>query len=95
MGSSKVREHYRTINGCKRQIQCEQIFWVFGVLTLIVFFTTMVAIPIVKEGSTAMVLFMVFAYFLCPLILYDYCKLTCTDPVDPNILQDQNYSVEQ
>jgi len=22
MGSSKVREHYQTVNGCKRQIEC-------------------------------------------------------------------------
>ena len=86
MGSLRVREHYRTVNGCKRQIECEQIFWVLGVTTIICVFSGMVAPPIAQGRDLVMIVFMVIAYTICPVIIYDYCKLTCTDPVDPNIL---------
>lgn len=92
MGSRKVREHYRTINGCKRQIQCQQVFWVFGVFTILGSFSGMVAPPIAQNGNFLLVAFMAIVYAIWPIIIYDYCKLTLTDPVDPNILSEQNYS---
>jgi hypothetical protein len=62
------------------------MFWVLGIMTVIGVFSGMVAPPIAQNGNLVMIFFMAIAYAICPVIIYDYCKLTCTDPVDPNII---------
>ena len=91
MKAPKVRDKYKPVTGCKRQLECEQIFWVFGFVTLLALYSIFVAPPIFMWDSIALQVFAGVAFVLVVPIAYDHCRLTCTDPVDPNIKVDMSY----
>ena len=95
MTTSRVRQSYKMVNGCKRQIECQQLFWVFGEIVILILYSAFVVPPIVQWNNVALIIFMTVFYVLLVPILYDYCRLTCTDPVDPNILSQQSYGSSQ
>lgn len=47
--------------------------------------------PIFKWGNVPLTCLVILFYLLLALVIYDYLQLTCTDPVDPSILEDQHY----
>lgn len=83
---TKVGEKYKKINGCTRQLECEQIFWVLNASLLIGLYSYLVVPPIVKWKNAAMIFCTSAVYFLFIPIIIDYLILTCTDPVDPRVL---------
>ena len=92
MAGPRTRGKYRAVNGCKRQCECEQVFWVFGMLVLLTLYSVFVASTVARWSSVAMKVFMAIDYLLFVPIIYDYLRLTCIDPVDPNIVSEQDYS---
>jgi hypothetical protein len=76
---------YKTTNGCTKQFECEQIFWALGMAAIISIYSAFTVPPMINWMSVPMVVFMAIAYFLCLIIVYDYLKLTITDPVDERI----------
>ena len=92
MAGPRTRDKYRPVNGCKRQCECEQLFWIFGILVLLTLYSVFVALTVARWSSIVMKVFMGLDYLLFVPIIYDYLRLTCTDPVDASIVREQDYS---
>jgi hypothetical protein len=83
---SPTRQAYRTVNGCKRQLECEQVFWAAGAAILLAAYSVFLALPLLQDGRPALLAAASLTYLLMLPVGYDYLVLTCADPVDPNIL---------
>lgn len=76
------RKEYRKINGCTRELECEQVFWAFSMLAIVSTYSAFTVPPIIRWNCIPMIVFMAIAYLLCLVMVFDYLKLTVTDPVD-------------
>jgi hypothetical protein len=62
------------------------VFWVFGLALMLGLYSAFVVPPILFWNSAPLIVFMAIHYALFLPVIYDYFVLTCTDPVDPNII---------
>jgi hypothetical protein len=51
-------------------------------IALLVMYSVFSVPPMISWKSTALIVFMAITYFLFLIAIYDYVKLTITDPVD-------------
>lgn len=94
-GDGGVQEvpSYRKVNAYTRKPSYEQLLTLLLFSTVIVLHSVFVVPAIAKQASPILWVLLGSSYLILLLVAYDYCYITCTDPVDSLLLASPDEGV--